>query len=258
MTEVDIANQALNRAGAEKIIALSDQTKNAIAANRFYEITRDEVLRIHPWNCAIVRQEIDEKSAATAWQATTAYTAADVVSNGDNVYECTTSGTSAGSGGPTGTGVDITDNTAEWKFLYPELTTNFDFTYELPTGWLRVLDLNGDKTIPYRIEGDLLYTNHEDTSGGAVATIRYVRQVGDPTDWDALLTEAIVTRLGSKLAVHLTARIDLSQMLFQEFVLNLGVARQVAAVEEHENPIDILQLYTNIMIAQKTNFVSEG
>jgi hypothetical protein len=53
---------------------------------------------------------------ATAWQATTAYTADDEVTNGNYVYKCITSGTSAGSGGPTGTASDITDNTAHWAY----------------------------------------------------------------------------------------------------------------------------------------------
>jgi len=54
-----------------------------------------------------------------AWAASTAYTAGNLVSNGGNVYVCTTGGTSAGSGGPTGTGTGITDNTAVWDYVSP-------------------------------------------------------------------------------------------------------------------------------------------
>ncbi len=57
-----------------------------------------------------------------AWAGTTAYVATvgsrSVVTNdGGRVYICITSGTSAGSGGPTGVGTDITDGTAHWYFL---------------------------------------------------------------------------------------------------------------------------------------------
>lgn len=57
-------------------------------------------------------------SGASAWQANHAYTAGAYVSNGGNTYLCTTSGTSAMSGGPTGTtiGADIADNTAHWTY----------------------------------------------------------------------------------------------------------------------------------------------
>jgi hypothetical protein len=52
-----------------------------------------------------------------AWQASTAYAIGDVVSNdGDKVYTCDTAGTSAGSGGPTGTGANITDGSARWDY----------------------------------------------------------------------------------------------------------------------------------------------
>ena len=53
----------------------------------------------------------------TAWQASTAYAVGDVVSNdSDKVYTCDTAGTSAGSGGPTGTGANITDGGARWDY----------------------------------------------------------------------------------------------------------------------------------------------
>lgn len=52
----------------------------------------------------------------TAWQASTAYGLRQYAINGANVYECTTAGTSAASGGPTGTGTEITDGTVVWCF----------------------------------------------------------------------------------------------------------------------------------------------
>jgi hypothetical protein len=52
-----------------------------------------------------------------AWAASTYYSYNDRVTLGGNTYECITSGTSAGSGGPTGTGSNITDGSAHWKYL---------------------------------------------------------------------------------------------------------------------------------------------
>lgn len=57
--------------------------------------------------------------AATAWAATTAYAVADRRTNASNVYLCITTGTSAGSGGPTTEEDDITDGTVHWRFLGP-------------------------------------------------------------------------------------------------------------------------------------------
>lgn len=56
-------------------------------------------------------------AAATAWVATTAYVVGDVRTNSSKIYRCITAGTSAGSGGPTGTGTDITDGTVHWRYL---------------------------------------------------------------------------------------------------------------------------------------------
>jgi len=50
-----ICNMALSKVGANRITSLEDGNKNAILCNEFYESTVDEVLRMHPWNCAIHR-----------------------------------------------------------------------------------------------------------------------------------------------------------------------------------------------------------
>lgn len=55
------------------------------------------------------------------WQASTAYVIGDhVVNDSGKVYVCDTAGTSASSGGPTGTGSNITDGTTRWDYLHPQ------------------------------------------------------------------------------------------------------------------------------------------
>jgi hypothetical protein len=54
--------------------------------------------------------------ATVPWAPTTAYLVGDKVVNGPNTYNATVGGTSAGSGGPTGTGTGITDGTVTWNF----------------------------------------------------------------------------------------------------------------------------------------------
>ena len=50
------------------------------------------------------------------WQASTAVIVGQYVTNGGNSYVCTTAGTTAGSGGPSGTGTGITDGSAVWSY----------------------------------------------------------------------------------------------------------------------------------------------
>lgn len=52
-----------------------------------------------------------------AWAAATAYSKGAVVRNNGNLYICTSAGTSAASGGPSGTGGAITDDSVVWKYV---------------------------------------------------------------------------------------------------------------------------------------------
>lgn len=56
--------------------------------------------------------------ACGPWLASTAYALGDHLTNDSGkVFKCTTAGTSASSGGPTGTGVGITDGSAVWAYV---------------------------------------------------------------------------------------------------------------------------------------------
>lgn len=64
---VQIANLALRRLGADRIASLTEDSENARAVNDVHETVRDAVLRLHPWNCALVRGELAADVAAPAW-----------------------------------------------------------------------------------------------------------------------------------------------------------------------------------------------
>lgn len=55
-------------------------------------------------------------AVGTAWASSTAYSLDVVRVNGGKAYVVTTAGTSAGSGGPTGTGTSITDGSVVWRY----------------------------------------------------------------------------------------------------------------------------------------------
>jgi len=68
------------------------------------------------------------------WEASTAYVIGDVVTNGLYYYTCDTNGTSASSGGPTGTGTNITDGTTRWDY------TGLAASFSLPTDFGSMID----------------------------------------------------------------------------------------------------------------------
>lgn len=51
------------------------------------------------------------------WSASKAYVVGQQVHLGGNVYRATAAGTSASSGGPTGTGTGITDGGVTWAYV---------------------------------------------------------------------------------------------------------------------------------------------
>lgn len=77
---------------------------------------------------------------AAAWAASTAYALNAVVANGGNWYICTQAGTSAGAGGPSGTGTSIVDNTVRWDYRPCDLIMDGATAAEtkvLSTNWFR-------------------------------------------------------------------------------------------------------------------------
>lgn len=66
---VSICNLALQKLGAKRIVSFEDGTKNAHLCDGFYSQAVDEVLRMHPWNCAIHRKELaaDEEAPVFGW-----------------------------------------------------------------------------------------------------------------------------------------------------------------------------------------------
>lgn len=68
------------------------------------------------WAPATTYRVGDSVHNATVWAPATAYTVGAQVSNAGRYFVCTVSGTSAGSGGPTGVGTGIVDGTATWDY----------------------------------------------------------------------------------------------------------------------------------------------
>lgn len=64
---VDIANSALVRVGEDAITALTEDTETARIVNAQYELVRDRVLRMHPWNSVTTRAVLAPLSPNPAW-----------------------------------------------------------------------------------------------------------------------------------------------------------------------------------------------
>tara|TARA_R100000781_G_scaffold9377_5_gene8177 strand:+ start:12092 stop:12670 length:579 start_codon:yes stop_codon:yes gene_type:complete len=71
---VEICNSSLNILGANRIVSLTEDSKNARLLNQRYEPVRDAVFRSHPWNCLLKRVELAKDSDTPAFEYSYQYT----------------------------------------------------------------------------------------------------------------------------------------------------------------------------------------
>ena len=156
--------------------------------------------------------------AQAAWVVLTAYAVGDYVSNGGDVYICTTAGTSAASGGPSGTGTGIVDATVVWDFQGAEQnvvgvdnTTDLDVQSAVTPGGA------AGAGIPYTLETDrTLWLKIKDTTtdAGIAADLQVVRDLNDDWYgvtgdwWDELTADALATVIETLQRIHIWSNQD--------------------------------------------------
>lgn len=110
--------------GTRRASALSSTTVETLTGNPTTSVGQGSQIKTTSTAAVFATQSTAVIASVAAWQTGHAYanaragtTLGDRVTNGGNVYECITAGTSAGGGGPLTTAADITDNTAHWRYL---------------------------------------------------------------------------------------------------------------------------------------------
>lgn len=72
-SETSIANRALRMLGATRIVDRTDGSKSGNVVGDIFDIVRDDMLRIHPWNFAMKRQKLAQSAVAPAFGFDYAY-----------------------------------------------------------------------------------------------------------------------------------------------------------------------------------------
>ena len=177
------------------------------------------------------------------WQPSTAYLVNDVVSNDTGkVYVCITAGTSAASGGPTGTSADITDGSVHWNYYGtpPENLTTHLYLFIKPPDCLRLLKIideaaedESTQGIQYRREGLWIFTSQDPS------VAKYVRRETDPEQWDELLQTVVAMRIAAEIAFYVTGQSAKKKELEDRFASWYAAARPVAMAEGAEAPPEV-------------------
>lgn len=113
LAQFTAADWSAASAGAKPLAAtLTDASANNSGLARFYRI-------MNGTQGGASTTGAEQGLVGQNWAASTAYLLNQhVINDSSKVYKCTTAGTSAGSGGPTGTaGSGITDGTAVWGYV---------------------------------------------------------------------------------------------------------------------------------------------
>jgi len=252
MDEVTICNLALARLGDSRIAALSDSKPEAEYCTLFYEATRDEVLRGHPWNFATTRAAL-----SLAWVALSGVALANNgaglvrvthtahgLATGDRIHVKDVVGVEAnGTWNITRIGADTYDligstfagthTSGTGSFLKAPLF-GWDYLYALPSDFLRLVQLNAyeaeEPTTRWEVEGGKLLTNEEE------GNIKYVYKVTDENLFDPLFVDAISLKLAAKLAKPLTGSSQLAEGFLTEYArITAPLARRIDASESHPN-----------------------
>lgn len=109
----------------------------------------------------------------------------------------------------------------------------FQNDYPLPTDFLALLEIQNSPV--YRLEGKSIVTD-----AGSPIFIRYIRQVTNTGDFDALFVEAFATRLAFESVEKITQSNTKKRILGQEFQANIAEAYASDSIQEtpQKLPVD--------------------
>ena len=250
MDEVTICNLALARLGDSRIVTFADAKPEAEYCALFYEATRDEVLRAHPWNFATKLVSLPLSWVAFSGFAFTSNGAGGIrvthmthgLETGDRIHIKDVQGVPANGSwrvtrvsaydfdliGSTFSGSHVSSTGA---FLKAPLF-GWSYFYTLPADFLRLLQLNAydanEPTTRWEVGGGLLLTNEEE------ANVKYVYKVTDENLFDPLFVDALTLKLAAKLAKPLTGSSQLAEGFLTEYLrITAPLARRIDASEAH-------------------------
>lgn len=259
--EASICNRALSRVGADIIKDTDEDTKQSRLCKSIYAQTRDELLRLYPFNFATKTRNIP---IDTAWsqpleQYNYAYKAWDYVqftgdtTTGSNVitnvsialFDTDVGLAVSGPGIPDNTRiVSINDTLHSITIDRNATATGVTVSMNKYIPLLKVVQIGGNSNNLYELFGSgsqgRILTN---ISSGIIGTqhvlqMRCVEQVINPKLFDSIFVDALVLRLAIKIAISFTQSAGLISMLYQEFSQMLNVAKIASAEEKEIDPVE--------------------
>jgi hypothetical protein len=271
--EAEICNKALARIGADRIRDTTESTKQANACRAVYAATRDELLRMFPWNFAIrsdlILQDMDYAyalkdgeyafiadgrrtiaSAASSTPFTTIPTITDPATlEGDWVGRRVT-----GTAVVAGTTITAINDTTKALTLdratgalgvtqatMDVITAGAGSAFISFIPLLKILSINDDPDAQYSTAGGDSEKRILTSVASGVTVIdsedvyylsmRYIRQVLNPDQFDPIFVDALVLRIASKVASAMTRSASTIAQIQSEFSAVMQQAKTMASEE---------------------------
>lgn len=123
-------------------------------------------------------------------------------------------------------------------------TWGFDYAYQLPTDYLRMMqvgeyivvpslsDYTSQDASPYAIEGQTICTDFT-----APLSIRYVGDITDSSLFDDLFVEAFAAKIAYECCEQITQSTGKRQVCSQDYAAAINQAARVGAIEKPPAPI---------------------
>jgi hypothetical protein len=105
--------------------------------------------------------------------------------------------------------------------------SGYAYTYQLPVDpfCLRALSLNGDPTIKWERVGNKIVTDEPSV------TLKFIKRIVDPGEYDSLLMDSIIARLAQVLAYPITGDKKMGLAAWELYREKISEARSIDSME---------------------------
>lgn len=255
--EAGICNKALSRISADVIKDTDEDTKQSRACRVVYAQTRDELLRMYPFNFATKTALVPEDSAypfpmdeyAYAHKAEDHESFAGTGALGAVIITAITGITVdarligrviSGAGVQANTRVVSVDTTIGSETITvdrPFSAGATAFTSHIPA--LKFLEIERNDANIFELVGGgdskRIFSNiqgaYDDVDLVYKLEIKYIEQVIDPAKFDSMFLDALALRIASKICIQMTSNAALAQILQQEFASIMQIAQNTSGQE---------------------------
>lgn len=255
--EAEICNKALSRLSADVIKNTEEDTKQSRACRVVYAQTRDELLRMYPFNfatkTALVPEDtdypfpMDEYAYAHKAEDYESFTGTGVL--GASVITAITGivvdsrligRVITGAGVQAGARVEsvVTTVGAETITLdRPFTAAAAAFVVHIPA--LKFMEIERNDNNIFELvgggESKRIFSNirgqYDDEALEYKLEVKYIEQVIDPSKFDSMFLDALALRIASKICVQMTSNASLAQILQQEFASIMQLAQNTSGQE---------------------------